>query len=127
MIVINMPGGGVEHVDGREILWFRKAFKSEWDGATLVRLSSDRIYSRESVDELTAKFLAAGVNLVQFTPPDYPILMPVNAETVREVKAAAPAIYGPNARSVLEFGAGTRLAVKEEQPAVARTMPGLDG
>lgn len=125
MIVINMPGGGVEHVEGKEILWFRKAFKNEWDGATMVRLSSRRIYSRESVDDLTTKFQAGGVKLVPFTPPDYPIHIPVNAETVRQVKIADPAHYGPLARSILEFFAGALLAVKEE-PAVARGMLGLD-
>lgn len=49
----------MEHVEGKEILWFRKAFKNEWDGATMVRSSSRRIYSRESVDDLTAKFQVA--------------------------------------------------------------------
>jgi len=127
MIVINMPGGGVEHVEGREILWFRTAFKSEWEGATMIRLSSGRsLYAREGVEQLEAKFRLAGVKIVRFTPPDFPMAMPVNATAVRQVKTANPAIYGPQARSVLEFLAGPRLAVKEE-PAIARKMLGLDG
>ena len=38
MIVVNLPGGGVQPVGETELLWLRKAFDSEWKGATMLRL-----------------------------------------------------------------------------------------
>ena len=69
-VIINMPGGGVQYIDDDELFWFRKAFGSEWKGAVMLRLSDDRIYSTESVDDLARKFSEAGVPVVGMTPPD---------------------------------------------------------
>jgi hypothetical protein len=113
MIVINMPAGEVEHVGENEILWFRTAFKNEWDGATMVQLNGRRIYSSESVGQLAQKFSAAGIELAVFTPPDVAIEMTVNAEMVRQVRNVPPGVYHPNAKSVLFFMNNARIAVAE--------------
>ncbi|GEP61949.1 hypothetical protein [Reyranella soli] len=113
MIIINMPAGEVEHIREDEILWFRKAFKNEWDGATMVQLNGRRIYSSESVKELATKFSAAHVELAVLTPPDTDLIMTVNAEAVRQVRATPPGVYHPNAKSVLFFMNNARLAVAE--------------
>jgi hypothetical protein len=124
MVVILMPGGAVQQVRNEEILWYRQAFKVEWDGATMVMLASGRIYSRESESDLAAKFTSAGVRLVTVTPPDADILMTVNAGTVRQVDDASSGIFGQNARSLLVFFGGPHLAVRET-PGVIRQKLGL--
>jgi hypothetical protein len=113
MIVINMPGGGIQDIEESELLWFRKAFASEWDGATMLRLVSDRIYSIESVPDLTKKFAAAGLALADFSAPDARLKLIVSAKRVRQVIDSNPAIYHEKARSVLVFSATVRLAVRE--------------
>jgi hypothetical protein len=35
MVIVKMPGGGVQDIDGAEVLWLRKAFDGEWKGATM--------------------------------------------------------------------------------------------
>jgi hypothetical protein len=67
MIVIHIPGRGVRYIERDELLWFRKAFDSEWKGALLLQLSTDRIYSTESVNDLVSKFSHAQVPVVQLT------------------------------------------------------------
>jgi hypothetical protein len=56
MIVINMPGGAVQDIDEAALLWLRRAFDIEWKGATMLQLAGDRIYSIETVDDLSEKF-----------------------------------------------------------------------
>ena len=67
-IIINMPAGGIQQIDGDELFWFRKAFDSEWKGAVMLRLSDDRIYSTESVEDLGRKFSEADVPVAGMTP-----------------------------------------------------------
>ena len=113
MIIINMPAGEVEHVSENEILWFRKAFENEWAGATMVQLLGRRIYSLESVEQLSKKFSFGNVELAVFTPPDANLKMTVNAEMVRQVRKVPPDVYHPKANSVLIFMNNARLAVTE--------------
>jgi hypothetical protein len=113
MIIINMPAGEVEHVSENEVLWFRKAFDSEWAGATMVQLMGRRIYSLESVEQLSEKFSFGNVELAVFTPPDANLKMTVNAEMVRQVRKVAPDVYHLKANSVLIFMNNARLAVTE--------------
>lgn len=122
MIVILMPGGAVQQVRNDEILWYRQAFKVEWDGATMVMLASGRIYSRESESDLATKFTSAGVRLVTVTPPDADILMTVNADTVRQVNDASSGIFGQNARSLLVFFGGPHLAIKETPEEIRQKL-----
>jgi hypothetical protein len=67
MVIVNLPGGGVQEVGETELLWLRKAFDSEWKGATMLRLVGDRIYSAEKVSDLVDKFQTAKVSLAEFT------------------------------------------------------------
>ena len=113
MVVINMPGGAVEDIEETEILWFRKAFDSEWAGATMLRLTSDRIYSIESVADLSEKFEQAGVPLAGFTAPDAKLKLVVSTKRVRRVLDGDPEIYHDKAKSVLVFSPRLRLAVRE--------------
>jgi hypothetical protein len=113
MIVVNMPGGAIQDIEESELLWFRKAFASEWDGATMLRLVSDRIYSIESVPDLTKKFSAAGLALADFSAPNARLKLIVSAKRVRRVIESNPAIYHEKARSVLVFSTTVRLAVRE--------------
>ena len=92
MIVINMPGGAVQEIDEDELLWFRKAFASEWRGATMILLASDRLYSIEDLSELTEKFSTAEVPLAEFSAPDARLKVVVNAERVRNVIESNPEI-----------------------------------
>jgi hypothetical protein len=113
MIVVNLPGGGVQPIGETELLWLRKAFDSEWKGATMLRLAGDRIYSIEKVDDLVDKFRAAKVRLAALSAPDAKLKLVVSAERVRQVEPGDPLIYHKNARSVLEFGNRVFLAVRE--------------
>jgi hypothetical protein len=103
MIVINMPGGVIHDIEESELLWFRKAFASEWKGTTMVRLTDDRIYSIESVGDLAKTFAAAGLSLAEFSAPDAQLKVSASTERVREVIESNPAIYHEKARSVLVF------------------------
>jgi hypothetical protein len=114
MIAINMPAGGIQYVRGEELLWFRKAFDSEWKGALVLQLSTDRIYSTESVDDLVRKLSDAGVPLAKLTPPDADLALYVNADGVHKVDQGNPIIFPDKARSVLGFSGKLRLAVREE-------------
>jgi len=127
MIVILMPGGAVQQVRNDEILWFRQAFKVEWEGATMVMLASGPISSRESESDLAAKFTSAGVRLVTVTPPDADIRMTVNADTVRQVNDASSGIFGQNARSLLIFFGGPHLAIRGARGDSAKTRASRDG
>jgi hypothetical protein len=113
MIVINMPGGAIQSVDKDDLLWLRNAFDSEWKGAVMLRLGSDRIYSIESVSELKKKFSAVGVALAEFTPPDARLKLVVSAKKVRQVNESDPKIYHEKANAVLVFSAKIKLAVRE--------------
>jgi hypothetical protein len=120
MIVINMPGGAVQNIGDEEMLWFPKAFKSEWDGATMLRLASDRIYSIESVPDLMKKFSATGTSLAKFTAPDASLKVIVSTKRVRQVVEGDPDIYHEKAASVLVFSTKTKLAVREKPDEVRR-------
>jgi hypothetical protein len=86
MIVINMPGGGVQDIDEAELLWFRKAFDGEWKGATMLQLAADRIYSNESMDDLSEKFEQAKLPLVEFLAPESTkTKLLVSSQRVRQV------------------------------------------
>jgi hypothetical protein len=114
MIVINMPGGAVQVIDEDDFLWLRKAFDSEWKGASMLRLAGDRIYSIESVNTLSEKFENAKVALADFSAPDANKLkLVVSAKHVRQVIESDPAIYHKKAKSVLVFPGTLRLAVRE--------------
>jgi hypothetical protein len=114
MIVINMPGGAVQDIDEADLLWLRKAFDSEWKGATMLQLGGDRIYSIESVGDLSAKLANAKVVLTDFSAPDANRLrLVVSVKRVRQVIESDPAIYHEKAKSVLIFPAKLRLAVRE--------------
>src|SRR5262245_2882161 len=123
MVVINMPGGGVQNVGEVELLWFRKAFASEWSGPTMLRLTSDRLYSIEAPADLKKKFAAAGVALAEFSAPDARMKLIVSTKRVRQVIESDPNIYHENARSVLVFSTTLKLAVRED-PNDARKMIG---
>ena len=113
MIVVNMPGGGVQYVAETDLLWLRRAFDSEWKGAVMLRLGSERIYSVESVEELKKKFSQAGVSLAEFAPPDARFKLIVSAKKVRQVEPGNPEIYHEKAKAVLVFSNKIKLAVRE--------------
>jgi hypothetical protein len=119
MIVINMPGGAIQEIDEDDLLWFRKAFESEWRGATMLRLASDRLYSIESIADLVNKFASAGALLAEFTAPDARLKINVSSKRVQKVIESNPDIYHENARSVLIFSKTVKLAVREK-PEEAR-------
>ena len=125
MMLINMPGGAVQQIDEADLLWLRKAFDSEWKGATMLRLAGDRLYSIEPVDELSEKFKNAKVILVDFSAPDAKIKLVVNAKQVREVVDSDPAIYHEKAKSVLMLTSKLRLAVRETPDEVRQKLQGL--
>lgn len=125
-MVINMPGGGVREIDEAELLWLRKAFDSEWKGATMLQLASDRLYSNESVDALREKFGAAKEPLASFSAPEGRMKLFVSAHRVRQVIDSDPVIYHEKARSVLLFPGKIRLAVRET-PEEARAKLGDAG
>ena len=113
MIIINMPGGGVEYVNAGDILWMRNAFPSEWDGAVMLRIGSDRLYSIESLKELKKKFTDDGVHIATFSAPEGKMDILVNARNVREVEPGNPDIYHEKARALLVFSFKVKLAVRE--------------
>ncbi|MDH2406360.1 hypothetical protein QCM77_41785 [Bradyrhizobium sp. SSUT18] len=113
MVIVNLPGGGVQEVGETELLWLRKAFDSEWKGATMLRLVADRIYSAEKVSDLVDKFQAAKVRLAEFAAPDVKVKIVVSAERVRQVTEGNPEIYHEQAKSILDFGGRVFLAVRE--------------
>jgi hypothetical protein len=114
LIVINMPGGGVQDIDGSDLLWLRKAFDGEWKGATMLQLAGDRIYSNETMDDLSTKFEQADVPLAAFSAPESGrTKLLVSAQRVRQVVDSDPVIYSEKAKSVLIFPTRLRLAVRE--------------
>lgn len=116
IVVVNMPGGDVEHIDADQLLWMREAFDHEFKGAVMLKLGGDtRLYSIESLAALETKFQEAGGSLVRLTPPEGNLSMVVNASKVREVEPPNSAIYDANAKAVLVFGSRLRLAVRETQ------------
>ncbi|TKV80120.1 hypothetical protein FDV58_17885 [Bradyrhizobium elkanii] len=121
MIVVNLPGGGIQQVEEGELLWMRKAFDSEWKGAVMLRLSGDRIYSVEKLSDLVDKFRSSKTSLAEFSAPDAKVKLMVSAKRVRQVKESEPQIYHENAKSVLSFGNRVLLAVKET-PVQAKSL-----
>ena len=114
MIVINMPGGGVQDIDEFDLLWLRKAFDGEWKGATMLQLAADRIYSNESMDDLSMKLEQAKVPLTEFSAPESGrTKLLVSAQRVQQVIDSDPVIYNDKAKSVLIFPTRMRLAVRE--------------
>jgi hypothetical protein len=115
MVIVNMPGGGVQDIDEAELLWLRKAFDGEWKGATMLQLATDRIYSNESVSDLSQKFEEAKVPLAEFSAPEAAkVKLVVSAKRVRQVIDADPVIYNDKAKSVLIFAGRLRLAVRDD-------------
>jgi len=113
MIVIKMPGGGIEYVNAGDILWMRNAFPSEWKGAVMIRIGSDRLYSIETLEELKNKLIGDGVRIATFSPPEGKLHMLINAKNIREVEPGNPIIYHERARAVLVFSFKVKLAVRE--------------
>jgi len=127
MIVINMPGGAVQDIEEADLLWFRKAFDGEWKGATMLQLAGDRIYSNESVEDLSEKFEKAELSLAEFSAPDSKnVKLVVSVKRVRQVIESNPIIYNEKAKSVLIFPTKLRLAVRET-PDEARQKLGDAG
>jgi hypothetical protein len=94
MIVVNMPGGAVQVIDKPDLLWLRKAFDSEWKGASMLQLAGERIYSIESVHELSEKFRNAKVVLAEFSAPDAnKFRLVVSVKRVRQVIQSDPLIF----------------------------------
>jgi hypothetical protein len=122
MIVINMPGGGVQDIDEADLLWLRKAFDGEWKGATMLQLADDRIYSNESVGDLSEKFEEANVKLVEFSAPESRVNLVISAKRVRQVIDSDPVIYDEKAKSVIIFPTKMRLAVRETPDEVRRRL-----
>jgi hypothetical protein len=123
LIVINMPGGGVQDIDASDFLWLRKAFDSEWKGATMLQLTDDRIYSNESMSDLSTKFGDAKLALAEFSAPEAAkVKLVVSAARVRQVVDADPVIYDDKAKSVLIFPGKLRLAVRDTPDDVRRKL-----
>jgi hypothetical protein len=122
MIVIKMPGGGLEYVNAGDILWMRNAFPSEWKGAVMIRIGSDRLYSIETLEELRSKLAGDGVRIATFSPPEGKLQMLVNAKNVREVEPGNPIIYHEKARAVLVFSFKVKLAVRETPEEAAKLI-----
>jgi len=79
----------------------------------MLRLTGDRIYSNEKVNDLVDKFRAAKVRLTDLSAPDAKLKLVVSAERVRQVEPSDPLIYHAGAKSILEFGDRVILAVRE--------------
>jgi hypothetical protein len=124
VIVINMPGGGVQDIDEADLLWLRKAFDGEWKGATMLQLAADRIYSNESPDDLSKKFEDAHVPLAEFSAPEGRTKLIVSAKRVRQVIDSNPAIYNEKAEAVLIFPTRMRLAVRETADEARKKLQG---
>jgi hypothetical protein len=124
MIIVNMPGGAVQEIEETELLWLRKAFDSEWKGATMLRLAGDRIYSIETVDGLSKKFGMAKVSLAEFSAPDARVKLVVSAERVRQVVESDPDIYHEKAKAVLVFDGKRLLAVRETPDEANQKLQG---
>ena len=106
--------GAVQVIDKPDLLWLRKAFDSEWKGASMLQLAEERIYSIESVNELSEKLRNAKVVLAEFSAPDANRLrLVVSVKRVRQVIQSNPVIFHEKARSVLVFPGKLRLAVRE--------------
>jgi hypothetical protein len=125
MVIINMPGGGVQDIDEADLLWLRKAFDGEWKGATMLQLATDRIYSNESVSDLSEKFEAAKVPLAEFFAPEAKVKLVVSAKRVRQVIDADPVIYDDKAKSVLMFAGRLRLAVRDDPDEARKKLQGV--
>lgn len=113
MIVIKMPGGGIEYVNAGDILWLRNAFPSEWKGAVMLRIGYDRLYSIEALDALQKKLSTDGVRIATFAAPEAKLKLLVNAQNVREVEPGNPVMYHEKAKAVLVFSFKVKLAVRE--------------
>jgi len=117
-----MPGGGIQGVSGRDLLWMRYAFPSEWKGAVMVRLKADRLYSNESLDDLKVKFLHDGAQLAGLTPPEGKLEVVVNAYNVVKIMPSNNIFYHAAAKTVLDFGNKVALAVREDFDEVRKIL-----
>jgi hypothetical protein len=126
LIVINMPGGGIQDIDESDLLWLRKAFDGEWKGATMLQLAADRIYSNESTDDLAEKFEAAKVPLAEFSAPEGRTKLLVSTHRVRQLIDSDPVIYNEKAKSVLIFPTKLRLAVRETPEEARKKLQDTD-
>ena len=116
MPIIQMPGGAVEEIEGKELWWMRNAFDDEFKGTVMLRLGpSDRLFSIESLDDLAAKFRDEKTPLASFTPPEGKLKIVVNAKNVEKVEPANPIIHHDKAKSVLRFTRRIKLAVRETE------------
>jgi hypothetical protein len=87
----------------------------------MLQLAADRIYSNESVGDLSEKFEEAKVKLADFSAPESKVKLVVSAQRVRQVIESDPVIYDEKAKSVLIFPTRMRLAVRET-PDEARKL-----
>ena len=113
MITINMPGGAIESIKEKNLLWMRKAFPDERKDAVMLNLGEIQRFSIESLEALRQKFVEAGVPLADFTPPVGRLVVIVNAGKVDGVEPANPIFVHESARAVLRFSARVKLAVRE--------------
>jgi hypothetical protein len=126
MIDIKMPGDATEHIGENDLLWMRKALADEHKDAIMLRVGVDRFFSIESLDDLRAKFKAAGVPLAEFTAPEGPLHTVVNARKVEAVEPPSLKIHHEKARAVLRFTRKHKLAVREtEKQASAKIEAAL--
>ncbi len=88
----------------------------------MLRLSDDRIYSTESVEDLGRKFSEAGVPVARMTPPDARMKIYVNDNNVKNVDESNAVIYHEKARSVLVFSNKISLAVREDVDEANRLL-----
>jgi hypothetical protein len=122
LIAINMPAGAVEYVAGGEVLWFRKAFPSEWKGTVMVLTVFKPLYSVDSIDEIKKKLEANEVPLASLKPPVGRIEMVINAGKVREIEKPNKSIHHEKARAVLVFNPKLRLAIRETPKEAQRLL-----
>jgi hypothetical protein len=118
MPIVQMPGGALEELKGKDLWWMRDAFDEEWKGAVMLRLGDgNRIYSIEALEALASKFKAENTPLAKFTPPEGKMDIFVNADAVDKVETANPAIHHEKAKAVLRFTRKIKLAVRETEEA----------
>lgn len=121
MPIVQMPGGALEEIKGKELWWMRNAFDDERKDAVMLLLGgSERLFSIESLDDLAAKFRKEQTPLASFTPPERKMTIFVNAANVEKVEPANPVFHHDKAKSVLRFTRRTKLAVRETEE-VAKT------
>ena len=89
----------------------------------MLQLTDDRIYSNESMSDLSTKFGDAKLALAEFSAPEAAkVKLVVSAARVRQVVDADPVIYDDKAKSVLIFPGKLRLAVRDTPDDVRRKL-----